>query len=1530
MFSDNNKTLVLIVSLATLILMGFFIFAVALMHGGKMDEDELAQIKQDADDAFAAADASADPTHAAQYYGKARALYGTLLSAVPKEDVRRRLDILVRMGETLARDRNQYTRALATWQQAVTIDPQYPPPREKILELHLARARSGRPGPRLLDIIVAEASKLVEIDPDNVEGYLGLAFAKRRQEDPDGALQVLAVAMERCKEAENPERIVYEEAVCWLMKRDRKKAENLLEELVKQRADLPEARVQYARIVLTGNKESMQRSLEILDEAEKKFPKNPKVLRALGRHYYRQASMETSNDAVQADLDKSIAYFRKVVEAAPEKAENYLQLGEQLSLRNKTREESLGVYKDGLARLKPLHTYGVAEANRYRNVKFRLLVGRAEGLVRSALQLKKPEEAGRRSAMFDEVDSRMGEAGVIVFRHPKLSLIRGKVAFGRGRIKESIEALEEAERDYQAQFAAVLEAAKRNPFRIRELLETKTWLAQAYLYAGRYGNARLELEFVLEYTPASRSALALLLECDLRTYSHAEALKTADALLKVTPDNVRYLKAKASALRGLKRLTEAVEVLKAIPGETGSGGDRHAQVEIAVILAQEGRFADAEKIFRDIVADKPDNVRAWFELYRVLMAADKKDEADKAMGEAIAANPNNRRLKLMADMAKAKNQAEKAKIEEAFIEGETNAKRRYLQLARFYRRKRPADLDKAIEHYRKLEQVDPNNRDAIQGVIDVAMLQKKWSLVDEYIQKDKKGNFDGCEGMLNGGKKLLAMGENEQAVRMLQAALVKQPRLSEVNAVLATALRTVGRLEEALSTADMALTLNPNNKIAWRVKVLLLKGKGQLAEALAAIADAGRRTKDAWLIQQEMDILARTDPEIVIGKRVRIYNRYPKNIDNLLKLADLYVRTGKTVLAEEKYKEAYKQDPKDLRVVTSLAYFLLRTAHYPDGLQLFKKFIDANLMPEKPYVPLIRMARYQAVARQFADAEKNLLKAVRMAPQEQIPRRALADLYWQIGRYQQARDAYLRVKELSKGKDTDARKRLVQCYLNLDQISEAESEVGEYVLLFPRDPAGHLLRALTILAKGRNDSLIDSALEQIDQALTRNPRYVEALFHRGRLLWFRRFPQPAIEALRQAKALAPRNMQVRLLKAKIHANGDDTGEAIAELEDALRVVADQHGAMVELCRLYAKTGALDKLHVLAKRGVRLFPRQAIWPGYMGQFHQAKKNYVSAEISFGQAVRLSDYQPLYVDLLLNVMGLAKRWQPLTDRADKILVAIAGVEMPDARRRRIQVICILRSSNAYLLGLDDQEKGRKLLLEAVDVAIEDEEIRNWLYSLLLRSGRIEEARELLTKAVEKNPKNQSLRLSLAWMLYRGGKLEESQKLLEIVVAEVPDEKRAWQQLALVYYNRQKDQEAKRAFQRALELDASDFSTLNNFAWFLADRLNEYDAALKLAYRAAALKSDNATVLDTVGWIEHLAKKTDKAILTLRRSMEREEIPANAYHLAVVHQSRNTEEDRVRARQLARKAIQLDPKGEKGEYGKLARALIESLGQ
>ena len=81
----------------------------------------------------------------------------------------------------------------------------------------------------------------------------------------------------------------------------------------------------------------------------------------------------------------------------------------------------------------------------------------------------------------------------------------------------------------------------------------------------------------------------------------------------------------------------------------------------------------------------------------------------------------------------------------------------------------------------------------------------------------------------------------------------------------------------------------------------------------------------------------------------------------------------------------------------------------------------------------------------------------------------------------------------------------------------------------------------------------------------------------------------------------------------------------------------------------------------------------------------------------------------------------------------------------------------------------------------------------------------------------------------------------------------------------------------------------------------------------------------MLDTVGWIEHLADKTEKAIVTLRKSMDLEAIAANAYHLAAVHQARGTEEDVVQARQLARQAIQLDPEREKGEYGKLASALL-----
>jgi tetratricopeptide (TPR) repeat protein len=811
----------------------------------------------------------------------------------------------------------------------------------------------------------------------------------------------------------------------------------------------------------------------------------------------------------------------------------------------------------------------------------------------------------------------------------------------------------------------------------------------------------------------------------------------------------------------------------------------------------------------------------------------------------------------------------------------------------------------------------------------------------EYQRKHKKGNFDGTDGLLKLGQIQMAQGEHDLAVRSLQNAREKAPHSSEVNTALAGAYRAVKRGDEALEAIDKALTQNPNNVAARRVKILLLRDRGAWREAQKQIAETLKlRPGDPWLVRSDLEVLSRVDPRAAIERRRQIRRDQPDDLENLLRLANLYERDGQQQNAEEAYTDARRRHPKDLRTVVGLAHFLRRTKPYEEGLRHLQEFASSGADPADRYKAEIALGRYQAVSRKRLEAEQSFKRAVQLAPQELITHKTLGEFYRQNGQYELARDAYRTALKLARGREPESHRRLVECLLNLGgpgDLAQAESEIGQYVVFYPQDPAGYLLQALTVFNKGRNEAQLDKALRLIERALGMDQHYVEALYQKGRLLWYKQVPSAALDALRQAKGLAPRNMLVRLLKARIHDAERDTAEAVTELEDALKLVREQRDVMAELCRLYAKTGAFDKLGAVARRGVQLFAGEAIWSAYMGQYYESKRNWTAAEVAYGSALRHSKYEPQYVNQLLNVMSLAKHHQALIDRSLKIRQAAEAMHsrdpsrMPAAKLRRTQVFCLMRASDAYTIGLGKQTEGDDLLLKAMDIAIPDEPLRRWLYGLLLESDRRDKVVVLLERSLKANPKNHKMRLNLAWMYYRMEQYAKSEKLLEEVVAELPQEKQAWQQLSLVYYNLNKNEDAMSAFEAALRLGPTDFSTLNNFAWFLAERMGKahHKRALELAGDAVALQPNSATVLDTLGWIQYLAGEPDKAIETLRRSMGIQEIAANAYHLAVVHNSKAMEQDRTLARNLANKAIALDPQGDQGAYGKKAKELLEGVG-
>ena len=104
------------------------------------------------------------------------------------------------------------------------------------------------------------------------------------------------------------------------------------------------------------------------------------------------------------------------------------------------------------------------------------------------------------------------------------------------------------------------------------------------------------------------------------------------------------------------------------------------------------------------------------------------------------------------------------------------------------------------------------------------------------------------------------------------------------------------------------------------------------------------------------------------------------------------------------------------------------------------------------------------------------------------------------------------------------------------------------------------------------------------------------------------------------------------------------------------------------------------------------------------------------------------------------------------------------------------------------------------------------------MLFRSKEPEQAIHVLTEVIQKDPKNTGL------MIRAGMILEKVQR---------------WD-------------EARHAYERALQLDSANAVAENNLAWLLMEHGGNIDQALKLAQDAKEKLVDNLQVTSTIGWI------------------------------------------------------------------------------
>jgi tetratricopeptide (TPR) repeat protein len=229
--------------------------------------------------------------------------------------------------------------------------------------------------------------------------------------------------------------------------------------------------------------------------------------------------------------------------------------------------------------------------------------------------------------------------------------------------------------------------------------------------------------------------------------------------------------------------------------QTGRGVRR--DLRAAWSLQQQGRWADAEALYRAVIERDPDHVRALFNLGLVRVRQGALDDAVDLFGEALRRRPD-------------------------FPEAE-NALGIALRLSRRH--------EEALAHYARALAIRPDYAEAENNIgLTLHALGRGTEALPHYQRAiSLKPGYAEAEN--NFGAALRSLHCYDEAVTHYRRAVADRPGSAAAHNNLGVALQLVGRHDEALAQAEQALALMPDFPEAHQGRGTVLRTLGRLDEA---------------------------------------------------------------------------------------------------------------------------------------------------------------------------------------------------------------------------------------------------------------------------------------------------------------------------------------------------------------------------------------------------------------------------------------------------------------------------------------------------------------------------------------------------------------------------------------------------------------------------------------------------------------------------------------------------------------------------
>jgi tetratricopeptide (TPR) repeat protein len=1478
----------------------------------------------------------------------ARSLYQQAAVVSLHDHLPQAAKILVKLGDlnyqTTPQNIDRFRAALSDWHAAIQQNPNLLTAHKKLLDAFYQDAVHSANDSSLWQQIEIQADHVIKLDPKNATAYMDRAQARLRS-----VSGLAALTNRRFTAAKTDLRIA-----CKLQ------PDNILPHALLAQVYLQQAAAEHAQNLITTSAMTKlsDKGIAILKGFALKHPKNVDALLALTAIYRMvpghvndadkimaaaQAMAPNNPKVLEAQAQQLLmrgaapariaAIFKKVVAIKPDDMSAYAAAGEFLRRANHPHQ-AIEYLKKGLAHPTP---GGGLTPEINQNVSLRM----NQMLMGAYLQLATQAPGGsdirknylaRASDTLAWVAQRMPQSAWVY-------VARSRLRFAQGRLDSSRRWINKAD--------GILSPG--NPQDLSLWLTEKQLLAQIYQIRGQSGSALSVLNEIQKYLP-NQPSVALARAQLMVQQNPSATLATARAVLKQDPTNSAALNLEALSLANLNRRAE----LTALLARTNTSHNFSlAQLKARLELADH-QYSAAEKTMAPWLKQSPGDPRVVTVVYAAMAGLHQRTQAQAMIARAIKIAPTNLQFILINDQLShpkapmptvslgplTSNIAQISVAGVSASQAQLNAIEklpdpieRGLLLSRFYLSS--GDAAKAEDVLAPLAQAHPNNSRIIEAQFRVALAQKNYKLAGQLVRRGADLNSDGYNGAFLRAQLEIARGNSASAVKTLAAVLKKHPDNAAMKTFYGIALLSSGDLRDGVTALTGALKAKPDdlNALTALIQYYLTSNDPADIQRARNLVNQGLAyypldtQLENWHYQFA-DLYGKPGPEIT--RRLAIYKRDPSDLNNISRLALLYMRVKNPARAIALLQTARKSHPTNLQLARELGEIYVLEKKTGAAQQVFSSLAE-NSDKTIAFAGRLMLGDFYQNTGNLNQAAQVYQAALKLQPKDRhTVQRRLGDMYFNAGNFKLALQEYSKLYA-SVPDNRTITLRYAETLIRAGHAAKGIATLKKRILAKnPSDEEALVLEGFGYLQSGHKNS----AKTALAQALTLNPHDPHALYDMALLRLSPPTPQyvKAIGNLQLLLASTPTDVAAESLLAQAYAGAGEYAEAVYEYNKIIKAASQDQLPRIQLANLLfdlstrflsltpANTSdaastlrtlhPLSRLDQLISQSRQAFPASPQWVMMRARYELMMGHKHSAVASAEHAFHMANQSTAAAIVYAQVLEAAGDFHTAIHVASKALAISPNVVELYMLRGNAQ-----SKINSFTAASSDFTRALNL---TAGNASQFFAVLSAYQAAFSAPGKLAIVIKSIDNLGEHSHINPALLASArAIVQFADHQSQDALVSAKAALADNPTSvvRHAALEIAAFSTYQLKQYEACREYYKdILKVNPDDPAILNNLAYLLAVKLHQPASAQKYAEHCNAVLvqqagsgqyAHNGDILDTLGWIRYLNGDLTGAVAALDRSL-RYNPPATAYyHLArALVAQKNT----VRAVKILKEGIKL----------------------